>query len=826
MNKKLEKNLPFPLFLLILALTVIFSIGKTLQYYFYTDDYASLYNVQHNYPHPPLYHAYSIFLTPIYKLFGLQAEPYFFMGILTFFLTSLGVYFFIKILTKNNLIAILSSLIFATGYIGIDQFTMMILSLTNNPNIINVCVTLVLFILWIDTRKLRFYLATLLAFWFSVILVPFRAFPLVLFLPTVEMILSFKREHPLKILKKLTFIFLRFIPFLLIGYHIGILTYSKTGENVPTLLALSSLKELFAILGRFVLLGPLAKISNFGAGICFTFVIILLVFYFSLIKKYSRLGRSLLVVLLLTIEGYIGNLLLLPTFNSNGAVSRYLTIAFLGYCAILPILIYLLIEKITEFIKMERLRWFVPVLVLPLIITMALLSREYEENIIKERSLPARQFFKQLKNFLPSISGKNLFYFDRADYYPVASRFGNIIVGAHRPKEVTLAVPYDVSLESIKIVDDFDALFTALKNKEVNIDHLHSFYYDKKGLQQTTAKLLSILDKGDKNEVPLSQVDYASEIAKPAIEFPLKNISSLTPIIINLNLKLTPLNPSFFTFPFYNLLAQDENQRKGIKKFYEKNRTDKSLIFAYLLARKRYYENVRVEVSSSHPIDRGNFLIDDNAETWWMVESGPWLVGPKTWIKIDLGEERRISKLIWHPLKDRVPSDYRISVSLDGLSWQVVQGISTDTSENFAPVEARFVMMEINKTITGWEPAVSEIEVVEDQYKNVDIPLALRIKENPFEFIKDEKEIQETYDYLRQGGFLIIQTLTNKDADILNNYNLRTPILLDGLYHMYSIPLSPRGTNLEKIKLELNFPAKIEVEKIEIIHPSLKELIQ
>ncbi len=50
--------------------------------------------------------------------------------------------------------------------------------------------------------------------------------------------------------------------------------------------------------------------------------------------------------------------------------------------------------------------------------------------------------------------------------------------------------------------------------------------------------------------------------------------------------------------------------------------------------------------------------------------------------------------------------------------------------------------------------------------------------------------------------------------------------MLDGLYHEYRVPLSPRGTDLEKIKLELNVPARIEVGKMEIIHPSLKELCQ
>lgn len=819
MKANIKKRLSFAVFLPTLLATLLFSVGKTLQYYFYTDDYAILYHVQHNYLWSWPYLLYTAFFTPFYKLFGLQPEGYFAFGILTFFLASLGVYFFIRILTKNNLIAILSSLVFATGYIGVDQFTMIVSSVIN-LNIVNVSLTLLLFTLWVDTRKLRFYLATFLMFWLSIAAIPFRAFPLILFLPTIEVILSFKPEHPLKIFKKLFFIAIRFIPFLLIAYHLGILSYGSrqaSHSRTLTLFTLASLKELFALLGRFILLGPLAEFfPHFWAGLIFFLGIVLISFFF--IKKYSRLGRCLLIVLFLTIEGYIGFLLLLD-FAAISSANRYLTIAFLGYSAIFPILVYLLMEKISLLTKRKTLVYLTPILVFPLIVVMSLLSREYEQKIIQERSMPARQFYRQLKSYLPSISGKNIFYFDRADYYLFASRFGSIILAGFGGKKIPLAASYGVLLESIELADSFDELLAFIKNKETNINHVYTFYYDGKGLHQTTDKVWSLLEKGDRREIPISQVDYGSEVTSPQLEVSLSNISSLTPMVINLNLKLTPLSSSFFNFPFY-----------------EKEKPDKSLMFDYLLSRKKYYDNVKVEMSSSHPTYIGEFLIDDKLDTWWLAWTGSWYAGPKTWIKIDLGGERRISRLVWYQLKDGIPSDYQISVSLDEVSWKEVKSMTTHESliqisqkktiENFAPVRARFVMLEINKTMNDWPPAVSEIEVIEDEYKNVDLPWALRIKENPFEYIQDEKELQETYDYLRQDSTLLLKTLTNKDVNISNNYTLRIPVILDGRYHNYKIPLSPRGTELQKIRLELNFPARIEVGKIEIIHPSLKKLDQ
>lgn len=836
MTEKNKRIFPF----ILLGMVVLFSLGKTLQYYFYTDDYSVLYHTQHNRPHGWPYN-YLIVFAPFYRFFGLRAEAYSTLGILSFFLASLAIYWFIRTLTKNNLIALLSSLIFATGYIGVDQFTMMMVSLINNLNIINVSLTLILFILWLDTRKLRFYLLAMLMFWFSLKAFPARAFPLVLFLPTIEAILSFKLEHPLKILKKLALMTIRFLPFLLIAHNLGIFSYGSSTENkILSLLTPAFLKELFAILGRFVLLEPLVKFIGFfhletpytRIGFVFFSGIVLISLFLSLVKKRSRLERSLFIVLFLTIEGYIGNMLLLPSFDSGGTVNRYLTIAFLGYCAIFPILTYLLIGRLAKIIKKERLICLVPVLVLPLIITMALLSREYEQEIIRGRSLPARQFYKQLKSYLPSISGKNIFYFDHADYYPIASNFGSILLGAGMPKEVTLAVPYRVPIESIKIADNFDSLVDILAKKEVDINHIRTFYYDEEGLQQTTNKVLSILEKGERKEIFLDQASYGNEITNSWVEIPLLNISSLTSMVMNLTLKVSPLDSSYFYFPFYNIKTQDDGKKEQIKEFYSK--LDKNLIFSYLSSRKEYYNNVKIEVTSFHLAYGGKFLTDDKGETSWLADECDWQVGIKPSIKIDLGKEKRISRLVLRQEKNRIPSDYEILTSEDEILWKQVKNISVSKAlsdadliiNDFDPVVVRYFMLKINNTQNGSTPGLSEIELIEDKYRDVDISTALRIKENPLEFVQDEKELRETYGYLKQGGFLTLKTLTNKDEDISNSYSLRVPIILDGLYHEYKIPLSPRGTNLERIKFELNFPARIEIRKIEIIHPSLKELSQ
>lgn len=496
MTKRNKRIFPF----IILAIAVLFSLGKTLQYYFFTDDYALLYHLQHNYSYGwPYQYLVNIFSIP-FRFFGINPEGYFALGIFTFYLTVLADYFLMLLLTRSKLTALLSALIFSTAYIGIDHFGL-IISSTDNISNLNICLTLIFFILWLDRKKIKYYFISLLWFWFSIVLLPIRAFPLVLFVPIVGIVLTVKIHRSVLSIKFLISRIIAFLPFLIIAYSNGIFSYGQkaavtsvipnfSNYKILELLNYNSIQEIFAILGRFILLKPFLNLFGpvlsppyylFGI-ILFILCVLVVILAF---KNYERLGRSLLIVFLMTIAGYIGYWFLLPIFDSNGEVNRYLSTSFLGYSAVFPIVSYIIFKKISIIPKIGKLGFLIFIPVLIIMFTMISLSRNFEENNIRERSVPAKDFFKQLKSYLPSISGKNVFYFDYADHYPVAPRFGNIILGAYMPKETNFAVFYRVPLETIKIVDNIDALTTTLKNKEVDINHTHTFYYDEQGLHQT-----------------------------------------------------------------------------------------------------------------------------------------------------------------------------------------------------------------------------------------------------------------------------------------------------------------------------------------------------
>lgn len=840
---------------ILLGVVVLFSLGKTLQYYFYTDDFAFIYHLQNNSEFGWPYSSVLTLFRPVYKLFNTNALPYFSLAVFTYFLASIGVYFFVKTLTGNKLIAFLSSLIFATGYIGIDQFSMIAVSIINNLNIVNVSITLISLIYWVNTKKLRYYCLTFFMFWFSVRLFPYRAYPLILFLPTLELVKSLRFGHVTKIAKQFAFLVIRYIPFVLVASQFGIFSYGTYGtgkasayisshSRIFTLLNFEFFKELFAILGRLVLIKPVSDIFglvpnqslNALIGLIF-FLLISVTSLFLLFGKKSDYARSLLAVLFITIEGYVGNMILNVDFDSDGPVNRYLTIAFMSFSAILPLFLFLLLEKVSQKFKWVNRRLVLVVLIIPVICSFACLSRKYEDFIIEERSKPAKNFYKQLKAYVPKISDYTVFYFDRALYYPIAGRFGNVLLSAAMDKNVNLAMSYKISTESVKIVDTFEDFLLHINNpppgKKVSYD---TFYNDENGLQNTTDKVFTLLKNGSRTTIPEGQIHYQKNRGSSAITIETSNVSSLTPLKVKFSLRASPLDFASFTFPYIGVDTQNELDNASIKDYFQKNNIQKETIFKYLLSRERYYRTVSVDVESIHIAKQNpaSYLIDDNPDTAWLSDQSRWEVHIKPWVKIDLGEKRNISRLLWRQLPNRVITEFTLSTSLDGNTWAKVNNIRQSNVfsdknlviNDFNPIDTRYIMLTINNLASGLNPGpgLSEIGVIESSFRDIDLELALRIKKAPFEYIKDRGELLQTYEYLAENAKLKIKRLTNKDGSTSNTMLQELPVALDGQSHEYEFQLPSGGTELKNIQLEANFPADLLVENV-VLENQLKKVL-
>lgn len=122
-----KKHEPLVVFVLLLLITLL-AYGKTLNMYWWVDDWGLAYKMLFPEEGPGNLGvgifgsgAYRYLATPfiyLYPIFKLNAQAYFLLGLIQYVIASLLVYLFIKEITNKKNIALGSAIIFASGYIG------------------------------------------------------------------------------------------------------------------------------------------------------------------------------------------------------------------------------------------------------------------------------------------------------------------------------------------------------------------------------------------------------------------------------------------------------------------------------------------------------------------------------------------------------------------------------------------------------------------------------------------------------------------------------------------------------------------------------------
>lgn len=247
---------------LILIIVITFlAYGQTLQMYFWQDDSALIFKLQHlSEPAGSFgqglwirgpYRYLVVPFVPFYKIFGMEPFGYFLIGLLTYLAAAFMFCIFAKEALGNFKLSLVCTLVFAAGFIGSDTMFRIINSWQTNIGII-----LVLLIFWSiakyhNNHKLRFYFLRLLLYGLSVELVFIRSHSLIFPIIVLDTFLTANFFS----FKNLVKIFLRQIPFLII-FKIWYLDVQNFGTP-----ALANLfKQIVA--GNLSVLLPL--ISNTG----------------------------------------------------------------------------------------------------------------------------------------------------------------------------------------------------------------------------------------------------------------------------------------------------------------------------------------------------------------------------------------------------------------------------------------------------------------------------------------------------------------------------------------------------------------------------------
>lgn len=800
--------------LFLLLLITFFSIGETSQYYFYADDFAQIYQIQHNLEYVWPYVHILDFLRPIYTIFGFRPEAFFIYGIVLYFLAVMAFYFFATALTKNRFIALLSSAIYATGYIAVDQFTQIISSI-QSINSIAIMIVLMIYLRYLDTRRVHFYFLTLIGYIVCINLFPVRSFPIIVFIPMLDCIFSFYTKGVSKFLRSVFWVLVRYLPFVYFSVYFGFASSTGTSTTMigKILLRLNAkdLSEFVAITGRLFLVGSNMPWLEAIVGA----VVFLSVLYIAinglLNKDTKRYGRSLLAALGILVGGYFGFFALFPGFDSDGPASRYLAITALGNALLIPIVVFMTIKRIKWIVKRHLEIGILICVVGVIVIIMAEGSKKYTENIIISRSRPTRQFLSQLKKYIPKISGPILLYFDPSNEQMYLGQFSQILMGAFMSRDVVLASYYGVPISQIRtVVDDFTRV-TDILEKITEPTQLRSFYYGTAGLVDTTQFVTDYYQRG---AAPPDQITinkfYESHELEPHVEIPIPDFLSASPYMISVVMRVMPLESNRFSQKFVPVSGQD----------------NKRLIIDYLRSRAEFQRVARVEVSSyfdnhHEEVRKAELMIDGDEKTSW-VDYTKWSEGEKPWIKLDLGSVFMIDRLKWVVTTNREPKDYDVKLSVDGTNWvsvsfqsQVFKGANTRI-DMFSPIQARYIHITILSTTTGESPIVAELEPIESAYSGVDLIQADKFHMDPFKYIQSQNDLTAAYAYIRINGVVELTPKTDNEDGFTQAFAQRQPVIIDKYFHTYQFHMLPQGINLEQLRVSLPFPASLEISSVKV----------
>lgn len=859
--------------LVTLFIIVLLSFGQSTKLTLWQDDNALIFKLQHIEepsgvfgPGPfglGPYRYVATPLIPLYKLFGMSPQIFYIFAIIFYYLAAISVWFLIKYLTKNNLLGLLSGSIFAAGYIGSEGILRLFNTFQTIYSIIFVCLLIFFLHRFATSKKSWDYILAIIIFALSLesasIRTQYLIFPVIVFF----LIFNFTYWRSFSWIKGI----LLAIPFIAIYRHIillGIDHRSKLfGDYISGLQNghFEYLFSFFATLGNIIIPSPLnnllfdlaKKISLDYSNRLFLLEAVFLLFFliiFNFFFRISILLKVLFSIFLVTwlffiliffhdsehifihsqpqdtqmvFSSFIGGLFLILTsyillkllkntkvfklsvcflslmlfnilfysiylpFTPLESIHRYLTHSLLGFSIFLPLAL---------FYTHKTLNIVVTILVVLLNI---LFSITYQSKFIKDITIPTNNFYSQLKNYVPEIKKGVAFYFDIADDEISQQNFRDFFSVGSMPDSTAIAIRYGIDRYDFDLTSDFNEFVKIANEKAIPQEKIFGFFYSaKSGLIDTSNLIRQNLFYGEQKAFNTNLQDI--------------DIKPVTPVVLEIVGKANfdvSLNESCVS------------KIPTVKK---------KLFFDYLLSKDSFKDKLKVLTLSEEKYLKTSFLLDGKFNSLWRGGRGWWLENHREEILVDLLEVKSIGQFLWvNGYANSTPTNYTIEVSLDGLSWKQLKQVISESKkddgllviENFEPSNARFIKLAISDTFDHDSPVVGEVEVVDDDFTEIDKHDLLYL-ESQANCIKNEEEKNYLTNFLMERGIeAVVSWKTDKSSDNVVRLNLKA----DGDYHNYKIKLPAGGTILSDLKIEPVFPeAKIDFSGIGIIYPDKLKL--
>lgn len=820
--------------------------------FFIRDDFTFIYKLQQNLPIADPYGHLLTFFKPIYPLFKLNAYSYYLLGVFLFSISAVFVFHFLRKI-GNTKISLFATLLYATGLISLENLIMMELISPIPVLIITTISFLMLFIKFTETGKKKYYLISLLLYIFSLVFFSYRAHLLYSYVFLVDFFFIFFKIS-IKDLKNGVMKFIvRQLPYVVIfffwfnnssksselvtsSYYLGLFN-TPLRDNIIINFTNLFLQPVQIVAPGFLDISVSEKIS-IGIGILFVSVILGI---YALVKKQRQNAILLFFSLSAIFANLIAYFLFNPDFQIQG-ISRYNflnAINFNIYIATIFFLIHKLINN--RFVKHAIIGLAVGTFLL-----FFFASFLYIKDFNKTRSIPAKTFWSQLRQFMPAIPKGALIYVDRKEILPFdPSEF--VRVGT-LTTEASFASMYQVPIAYLTYTKYFDDVEKKFIDDRSSINSIFAFYLNENKLINITQEVRKGL--ATPKEITLSKKNFKYNSVEhividcenysvglpPVLEINL-SVPSFTPVTVTIPIQIQPLDLASIKYPYYQikgtLLDNDElkNTQKtdvcnSTNELTFKNNTPPDVIqyIRYIKRQEELLQTVEVTGSKTLPEDLVGNLIDDDPRTLWTSDVTDWEKNKKANIIATFPSKIAIKKLFLVPANyQRLPKNLTVSSLSDDKTWRIIQAIDNAVMEendwyeiNLPTTNTKSIQITITDTNTGKYPQIADLYFVEDQWGNINTDFLRAFKENPFLFVPDLRTAYELQSYLINNQKESIFWKRDKDSNFSENNYKKFSIFQDGILHTYPITIPAGGTILENLRLEgFNLPSTVSIIDIQ-----------
>lgn len=778
------KKFPFLLDGSLIFLVCLLAYGQIIGLYFFLEDYLTLYSIQHPYAtqvelgsglfwgHPDGYEVTPFI--PFFHFFGLKPEGYYFVEVLLYFLAAITTYFFTKTLTDSRKIALGSALIFASGYVGSESLYRVAVGWQNLLAAIFLTLTATIYIKFVKSGKKNLYFLALVFYLFTSDFSFYRAHGIVLLILGIELLFNFKK----------IFSVIRMIPFVLgywYFYVYSIRDIMDQGSKSATFI-----QKIFLEGNFHLLLTPLKTLENLFLPDKFNFPLLAFIVILTGILIWKR-SRVLFYCLIFAVVNYLVYFYVSPE-NPQETTHRYLTISFVGTATFIGVLL-------GEIFKSGRKYFFFGILVV--ILNLSLVRKD-QTNILQNRSQPSREFWQSFLGTVPYLTKQSVIYIDSKND-GISKPARDVAIGAGSMSATTsFAVFYGLKWEDLYLAENFKELLDLLKEGEVSPDNIYTFFYSRQdGLVNTTTDIKKAIF-GTGSVVRIEDIDNI-------------NIQFYSPVLLRFSSEI-----------YVDSSSENYSSKSGVDLF---------TYLSFLASRDRYWGKVRASATTETKYAEINKIIDRSSETAWKGDNITWSKNKKEEVVLDLREVRQIGGVRITPglLLGRIPTKYSYECSLDGASWREIKSFQKRIeklevfTDRLDASNCAFIKLIIYATKSDAAPQISEIEILEAKFADLDVDLSNEIEKDPFRFIRSANDKEIISEYFANNG------ISGKICIFTDKYNPLQPVCKrykfklgkddNGLFF-----IGQGGTILQKIEFMLPSGVKFSLNSAAIEYLSFSEL--